>query len=122
MPYSRFDTAQLHEGGKVTVTGPIHFAEDEQLTTVVKSLAFVLVQGDVFVHGLGSVRGSGSWSGDADLADELRAGEPAQGFGVALLVRRAEEAMPETPETPATAARPPVVQTLTWSEAITITN
>jgi hypothetical protein len=121
MAYSRFDTAQLQAGGKVTVTGPIHFAQDEQLTTVVESLSFVLVQGNVFVHGDGSVNGKGTWSGTADLADKLRAGEPAQGFGVALLVRRATPATPAGPDTPATAASPPVVQMLTWSEAITIT-
>jgi hypothetical protein len=119
MPYSRFDTAQL-DGGTVTVTGPIHFAEDEHKTTALRSLSFVLVQDDESVHGFGSVRGQGLWSGEADLAGEFHAG-PAQGFGVAVLVRRAEPATHGTAEEPAAPARPPVVQMLTWSEAITIT-
>ena len=63
----------------------------------------------------GAVKGEGSWGGQAELADELVAGQPAQGFGVALLVRRAQEATHDAP------ARPPVVQTLNWSETITIT-
>jgi len=110
MPYSRFDTAQLDGSGSVIVSGPIEFADDEQGTTVVASLSFVLVQGDAFVHGVGDARGKGSWSGEAGAADELTEG-PAQGYGVALLVRRADEKL----------ARPPVVATLSWSEAITIT-
>ena len=115
MAYSRFDTAELDGSGTLTVSGPINFAEDEQGTTVVTSLNFVLVQGDVFVRGEGAARGGGSWGGLAEAADELVAGEPAQGFGVALLVRRVQEATQEA------AAQPPVVQTLNWSETIKIT-
>jgi hypothetical protein len=115
MAYSKFDAAELDGKGGVTVSGPINFAAEEQGTTVVTSLNFVLVQGDVFVHGAGATRGEGGWGGQAELADELVAGEPAQGFGVALLVRRAQEATQEA------AAHPPVVQTLNWSETITIT-
>ncbi len=109
MPYSRFDTAQLDGSGSIIVSGPIEFADDEQGTTVVASLSFVLVQDDVFVHGVADSRGKG-WSGEAGAADELTEG-PAQGYGVALLVRRADQKL----------ARPPVVATLSWSEAITIT-
>lgn len=115
MAYSKFDAAELDGKGNVIVSGPIHFAEDEQGTTVVTSLNFVLVQGDVFVRGEGAVKGEGSWGGQAELAGELVAKRPAQGFGVALLVRRAQEATHEA------AAHPPVVQTLNWSETITIT-
>jgi len=111
MAYSRFDTAELDGNGTLTVSGPINFAEDEQVTTFVASLHFVVVQGEVFVDGAGFTRGEGSWGGEAELADELVAGEPAQGFGVAQLVKRAQESP----------ARPPVVQTLSWSETITIT-
>ena len=115
MAYSKFDAAELDGKGNLIVSGPINFAEDEQGTTVVTSLNFVLVQGDVFVRGEGAARGGGSWGGLAEAADELVAGEPAQGFGVALLVRRAQEATQEA------AAQPPVVQTLNWSETIKIT-
>ncbi len=112
MPYSRFDTAQLDGSGSVTVSGPINFAEDEQEKTVVTSLNFVLVQGNVFAHGAGDAHGEGSWAGVAKSADKLSTG-PAQGHGVAMLVREAEQA---------DAPRPPVVQTVAWSEAITITD
>ena len=120
MPYSRFDTAQWNGTDTVTVTGPIGFAPDEQLKTVVTSLDFVLVQGNFFVQGSAPVDGKGGWAGTAKKANNFREG-PAQGFGVALLVRRAQPATAATAGEPATPARPPVVQALTWSEAITIT-
>ena len=109
MPYSRFDTAQWNGADKVTVGGPIRFAEDERETTVVTSLNFVLVQDDVFVRGSGHVDGKGDWGGVAENADKIHEG-PAQGFGVALLVRRPQPATPQ-----------PVVQVHTWSEAIAVT-
>jgi hypothetical protein len=109
MAYSRFETAQWDGVDKVTVGGPIRFAEDERGTTVVTSLNFVLVQGDEFVPGSGSVDGKGDWGGVAEGANKFGEG-PAQGFGVAVLVTRPQPATPE-----------PVVQMLTWSEAITIT-
>lgn len=115
MAFSRFLTAQLDGSGGVTVTGPMEFAADEQATMEVTSLHFVIVQGDVFVPGAASsVRGSGSWAGSADLADELQPGA-AMGHGVALIVRTAQEAADGKPATH------PMVQTLSWSEPITIT-
>ena len=114
MAYSQFDSAQLDGSGTVVVSGPIHFAQDEQEVTVVESLNFVLVQDDVFVAGRGSVEGKGRWGGQSNVADKLLAG-PAQAFGMAVLVRRAQAATTATP------ASRPVVQMLTWSEAITIT-
>jgi hypothetical protein len=121
MAYSRFTAAELDGTGKVTVSGPMHFAEEEQDETVVSPVNFVLVQGDVFVRGSGSVKGEGSWGGTADAADELEAGKAAQGYGVALLVRRAQEATPAAAGAPAEPARPPVVEVLAWSETVTIT-
>lgn len=115
MPHAQFDTAQLDGSGTVVVSGPISFAQDEQEVTVVASLDFVLVQDDVFVAGRGSVEGKGRWGGQSNVADKLLA-RPAQAFGIAVLVRRAQPATATTP------ARRPVVQTLTWSEAITITS
>ena len=115
MAFTRFLTAQLDGSGGVTVTGPMEFSPDEQATMEVTSLHFVLVQGDVFVPGaVSSVRGAGSWAGTADLADELQPGA-AMGHGVALMVQRAQEAAGGKPATQ------PVVQTLSWSEPITIT-
>jgi len=119
MAYSQFDTAQLDGSGTLTVSGPINFAADEQQTTVVTALNFVLVQGDTFVRGHGSVDGKGLWAGEATKADQLAAG-PAQAFGMAVLVRRAQPAAAATATTPATPAQSPLVQTLTWSEPITI--
>jgi hypothetical protein len=120
MPHAQFDTAQWDGVDEVTVSGPIGFAAEEQQTTMVTSLSFVLVQGDVFVRGSGSVDGKGLWGGTATKAGQFHEG-PAQGFGVAMLVRRAQPATAATAAQPATPARPPVVQTFTWSEAITIT-
>ena len=121
MGFSRFTSAELDGSGGITVNGPIFFAEDEQDETVVSPVNFALVQGDVFVRGSGSVRGEGSWGGTADAADELEAGKPAQGYGVALLVRRPQDAIPATADEEAVAAAPPVVQVLAWSEAVMIT-
>jgi hypothetical protein len=121
MGFSRFTAAELDGKGSVTVSGPMHFAEDERDETVVSDVNFVLVQGDVFVRGSGSVKGEGNWGGTADLADALEAGKPAQGYGVALLVRRPQEATPATDDAPEQPARPPVVQVLAWSETLTIT-
>jgi hypothetical protein len=121
MPKSQFDTAHLDGTGSLTVSGPIYFAEEEQLTTMVTSLSFVVVQGDEFVQGSGSVQGQGDWGGVAKLADQLEKG-PAHGFGAMMLVTRAQPATVASGTQPATPARPPVVQTLTWSEAVTITS
>jgi hypothetical protein len=114
MAFSRFTAAELDGKGQVTVSGPMNFSEEERDETVVSDINFVLVQGGVFVRGSGSVKGEGNWGGAADLADELEAGKLAQGYGVALLVRRAQEATRDEP------ARPPVVQVLAWSEAVKI--
>ena len=121
MGFSRFDSAELDGSGKVRVSGPIRFAEDEQGETVATPVTFALVQGDVFVFGDGAVRGEGNWAGEADLADELKANELALGYGVALLIKRPQDATPATDRAPAAPARPPVVQVLAWSEAVMIT-
>jgi hypothetical protein len=115
MPHAKFDTAHLDGTGSLTVSGPIHFAEEEQTNTMVTSLSFVVVQGDVFAHGVGSVAGTGDWGGVAKVADKLSKGL-AQGFGVVMLVRRAQ------PATAATPGNPAVVETLNWSESLTITS
>jgi hypothetical protein len=120
MPYSRFDTARWNGTDEVTVTGPIGFAADEQGKVVVTSLNFVLVQGNVFVRGSARVDGKGPWTGKAENANNLREG-PAQGFGAVMLVRRAQRAAAATAQKPATPAKPPVVEMLTWSEPIMIT-
>ena len=118
MGFSRFDAAELDGSGSVTVRGPMLFSEEEQDRTVVLPVDFVLVQGDVFVHGSGSVRGVGNWGGTADGADLLEAGKPALGYGVTLLVRRP----PEVTEQPDDATvRSPLVQVLAWSETMMIT-
>ena len=121
MGFSRFTAAELDGSGGVTVSGPIKFAEDEQDDTVVSNVNFVLVQGDVFVRGSGAVRGEGNWGGTGELADELKANELALGYGVALLIKRPQEATPATDDAEAEPARPPVVQVLAWSEAVMIT-
>ena len=120
MAHARFDTAQWDGVDEVTVSGPIGFGADEEQTTMVTSLNFVLVQDNRFVHGSGSVDGKGLWAGTAKKANQFHEG-PAQGFGTATLVRRAQPAAAATATSPATPARPPLVQMLTWSEAITIT-
>ena len=114
MAYSRFDSAELDGKGQVTVSGPMNFSEEERDETVVSDINFVLVQGNEFVRGSGSVKGEGNWAGTADLADALEPKKLAQGYGVALLVRRAQEA------TAGEDKRPPVVQVLAWSEAVEI--
>ena len=114
MGFSQFEAAELDGAGSVTVSGPMHFAPQEQDQTFVSAVNFVLVQGNVFVPGSGSVRGVGRWGGTAEGADLLKAGEPAVGYGVALLVRRHQEATAETQE------RPPTVQILAWSEIVKI--
>ena len=101
MPYSKFTTARL-EDGEVVVTGPFEFAEQEPPADVA-SLHFVLIQGDVAVHGDGGADG-GSWDGTASAALKLDKG-PAQGFGVAVLVRRES---------------PPTVQTFSWYDPVEI--
>ena len=121
MGFSRFESAKVDGSGTVRVKGPIRFAADEQGETVATPVTFALVQGDVFVFGDGAVRGQGEWGGSADLADELKANELAQGYGVALLIKRPQEATPATDDAEAEPARPPVVQLLAWSEAVMIT-
>jgi hypothetical protein len=120
MAYSRFDSVQLNGSGTVVVSGPINFAQDEQDVTVVASVNFVLVQDKVFVPGRGTAEGKGRWGGQSDKADKLSAG-PAQGFGIAMLVREPQPATAATATTPAIPASPPLVQMLTWSEPVKIT-
>jgi hypothetical protein len=111
MAYSRFTEVQLDsKKGVVSVSGPFSFGVDEPRTDV-RFLRFALVQGDEFVFGDGNTRGGDSWDGEAPAGD-LHAGA-AQGFGVAMLVRR--------PQQPPDPPSPPAVQTFTWSEAIQIT-
>jgi hypothetical protein len=111
MAYSRFTAAQLDtESGTVSVSGPFEFGPNEPRTEV-EFFHFVIVQGDEFVSGDGQSRGDGNWSGTAD-AGNLDDG-PAQGFGVAVLVRQPQETPPP--------GSPPAVQTFTWSEPIEIT-
>jgi hypothetical protein len=105
MPYSQFDAAQV-AGGNVFVGGPFDFAAAEPATSV-PALHFVLVQDDVVVDGEGQVSGRGRWDGQTG-AGNLAVGD-AQGFGMAVLVRR-----------PGDGTQPSVV-THTWSEVVTIT-
>ena len=102
MAFSQFTTARL-DGEKLVVSGPFRFAADEPEAELA-SLHFVVIQGDVAVHGSGEAKAE-AWDGFADGAGELAAG-PAQGFGVAVMVTR------EPPRR---------VETLTWSDQFEIT-
>ena len=115
MPYAQFDTAELDGNGTVVVSGPINFAQDEQEAMVVASLNFVLVQDDVFVPGGGSAEGKGRWGGQGEVADKL-----LRGTRPGFRHRAAREA--GSARDGHDAREPPVVQTLNWSEAITITS
>jgi hypothetical protein len=105
MPFSQFTTARLEDASTLVVTGPFGFADDEPATDVT-SLHFVVIQGSVAVHGDGGANAAAaSWDGTAEPANKLGTG-PAQGFGVAVLVRRGPS---------------PTVQTFTWSDSVEIT-
>jgi hypothetical protein len=101
---SKFDPPQLADK-QVSVGGPLTFAQGEPATTVL-SLHFVLVQGNCVVHGAGETSGDGRWDGEQAQGD-LVAG-PAQAFGMAVLMRKAQ------------GGTPPAVQTFDWCEAVTI--
>ena len=102
---SKFDPPKLADK-KVSVGGPLTFAQGEPATSVV-ALHFVLVQGNCVVQGPGN-SGAGRWDGERPQGD-LVAG-PAQAFGMAILVRKAQ------------GGTPPAVQTFNWSEAVEIKN
>ena len=105
MPHTQFDSVSL-AAGKVQVGGPFDFGPTEPSTSV-PAVHFVIVQGDVVAEGVGEFDGQNRWDGDANAGN--LAANPAQAFGMAVLIRR-----------PGNGTHPSV-ETFTWSEAVTVT-
>jgi hypothetical protein len=93
----KFTHTRLHDG-QLTAAGP--FSGDSALQ--VKHLRFLIAQGEEMVEDDAEVDGSG-WTGETS-AEGLRPG-PAQGFGLAVMLR---------------SGSPPSFETFTWLEAVTL--
>jgi hypothetical protein len=107
MPKGQFDAVTLTSASTLNATGPFEFAPGEENVTTVLIIDVVLIQGKAFAHGTSTTKGAGTnWIANADVVEgEFKPGEPAQGFGVAVLVQSGD---------------PPLYQTVAWSETVKV--
>jgi hypothetical protein len=114
MPATEFyDPILVDEHDVVWPAGPFNISDERRREALAVQFQYVIIQGDTIAWGASSGgKHDRSWFGRAEQEGAFQADQPAQAFGMAVLVSKGEYTGPDG------AQYIPVFETICWSKTV----